>query len=132
MASMRSWLTICLCSCLVLSCYSTPDIQEEFQKTVLDKTEDVRTSIRHSLLTSIPAQHQNKKVSNLLPEEKIRQLEELLANIQSRVATKEEIFASLAVNDLALHSKSGLGNIGLLDFVEALMKGIMSALEVNM
>jgi len=132
MASMRSWLTICLCSCLVLSCYSTPDIQEEFKKTVLDKTEDVRTSIRHSLLTSIPAQHQNKKVSNVLPEDKIRQLEEFLADIQSRVATKEEIFASLAVNDLALHSKSGLGNIGLLDFVEALMKGIMSALEVNM
>merc|ERR1719312_1421259 len=134
MTSMRSWLTICLFSSLVLTCYtSTYDIQEEFKKTVVDKTGHVRSSIRQSLLTSIPAQQQNKKVSDLLAAEKIEQLEKFLDNLQSKEVTKDQIFASLAVHDLALlKSKSGLRNIGLLDFVEALMKGIMSALELNL
>merc|ERR1711970_1155516 len=113
-ASMRSLLSISLWSCLAFSSATG----QEFRREGVDRAEIARNSIRPSLLKSIPAEFHNEDVSKFLPAGKIEELAEILAD--------------LAVQDLTLKTQYGPRNNGVVDFVEALMRGIMSALELNM
>merc|ERR1711970_1026704 len=113
-ASMRSLLSISLWSCLAFSSATG----QEFRREGVDRAEIARNSIRPSLLKSIPAEFHNEDVSKFLPAGKIEELAEILAD--------------LAVQDLTLKTQYGPRNNGVVDFVEALMRGIMSALELNL
>ena len=80
-----------------------------------------------------------------MPANKIEELEKFLDDIQVKLDDyilevlgnydtadgDAEVLAKLVVQDVLSKAQFGIGNGGLLDFVEGLMRGILSALEMN-
>merc|ERR1711970_666872 len=120
-------------------------IIEMFQENIVAETQYVRDSIRPSLLKSVPSQFHNKKISDILPQEKIQELEKFIKNVkidmndevatmmgQRRLSTEDlQVLKDLVFNEVNSHLRSEFGRGGLIAFIEALMKGMMTALQLD-
>jgi len=126
-------------------CLTHGDLVQSFKDNVVDETIDVRNSIRPSLLTSIQTQFHNEKVVNLISRKKLDELENFIQNYKLEINDQIlkldgytniknedlERMKNYIFKDVKLNMKSEFGG-GVLAFIEALMKGMMNALELDL
>ena len=126
-------------------CLTHGDLAQNFKKNVVDKTEDVRNSIRPSLLTSIQTQFHNERLVNLISRKKLDELENFIQNYKLEINDQIlklagytnienedlEALKNIILQDVKSNMRSEWGG-GILSFVEALMKGMMNALELDL
>jgi len=89
-------------------------------------TSAVEATLYESLKSSIPIHQQHQQIGTLLKKEQLEKLEKLYKSLlpeQQRVITE--------LQDL-VRMKGGLGRSGVLDFLEAILKAIMRALELDL
>merc|ERR1719244_1368259 len=126
-------------------CLTHGDLVQSFKDNVVDETKDVRNSIRPSLLTSIQTQFHNEKVVNLISRKKLDELENFIQNYKLEINDQIlkldgytniknedlERIKNYIFKDVKFNMKSEFGG-GVLAFIEALMKGMMNALELDL
>ena len=139
-------LLICLFVILSVTCLASANIIEKFNDNIVAKTQDVRDSIKPSLEKSIKSEFQDENVRNLLSTEKLNTLENFIQNFKiemngqiSMMVGNEKItnadldtLKRIIFQDVELHIRSEFGRGGLLAFIESIMKGMMTALELDL
>jgi len=145
MARFLSGLVVMVSLITLSFCKVDKSIIEMFQENIVAETQSVRDSIRPSLLKSVPSQFHNKKISDILPQEKIQELETFIKNVKidmndqvaammgHRILSTEDlqVLKNLVLKEVNSHLRSEFGRGGLIAFIEALMKGMMTALQLD-